>query len=136
MAQHNYEWYTQLQKPSFAPPSWLFGVVWTFLYIIIAVTYASVFYKAFGGIIPSIVALPFVLNLLFNALFTPIQFRLKNNYLALVDVALVVVTLVWALVVVFPYSHWVAYANIPYLLWGTFATILQSSVTWLNRKKV
>lgn len=136
MAQPNYEWYAQLKKPFFAPPSWLFGVVWTFLYIVIAVTFGYVFLKIYNNEIPSYVALPFVLNLFFNFIFTPIQFRLKNNYLALVDVLLVVGTLVWALVAVYPYSHLVSYANIPYVLWGSFASILQASVTWLNKDRV
>ncbi len=136
MAQKNIQsaWYAQLKKPSFAPPSWLFGVVWTVLYIIIALTFGSVFYRYVLGMLSGMVALPFLLNLVFNVIYSPIQFRLKNNPLALLDVILVVATLIWALVAVYPYSHVIAGANLPYLLWGTFATILQASVTWLNRK--
>jgi tryptophan-rich sensory protein len=77
-----YNWYSQLIKPTWAPPSWLFGLVWTVLYAIIAVSFGTVFYKAFTKQIPWIVALPFALNLLFNFAFTPIQFGLKNNLLA------------------------------------------------------
>ena len=136
MAQKNMQsaWYAQLKKPSFAPPSWLFGVVWTVLYIIIAVTFGSVFYRYFLGILSGMVALPFLLNLVFNVIYSPIQFRLKNNYIALADVILVVGTLVWALLAIYPYSHAIAIANLPYLLWGSFATVLQASITWLNRK--
>ena len=128
-------WYAQLIKPAWAPPSWLFGPVWTVLYAIIAVSYGTVFYKAFTGKLPWLVALPFALNLIFNLAFTPIQFGLKNNLLATVDILLVVGTLVWALVAVWqasPDLRWVVYANIPYLLWGTYATGLQITITYLN----
>lgn len=129
-------WYAQLLKPTWAPPGWLFGPVWSLLYAVIAVTFGTVFYKAFTGKIPAIVALPFVLNLIFNLAFTPIQFGLKNNLLASVDILLVVGTLVWALIAVWyasPDLRWVAYANMPYLAWGLFATCLQLTITVLNR---
>lgn len=129
-------WYLQLIKPSFAPPSWVFGPVWSVLYVIIAVTYGTVFYQTFIGRLSLIVALPFVLNLIFNFAFTPIQFGLKNNFLASLDIIFVLCTLVWALIAIFqvaPDLRFVAYANIPYLLWVTFATFLQLTITYLNR---
>jgi len=129
-------WYSQLIKPFWSPPSWLFGPVWTVLYAIITFTFGTVFYKAFTKQIPWIVALPFVLNLVFNFAFTPIQFGLKNNLLASIDILLVGGTLIWAFWAVWytvPELHWVVYANIPYLLWGAFATVLQLTITYLNR---
>ncbi len=130
-----YNWYSQLIKPPWAPPSWLFGPVWTALYAIIAVTYGTVFYRVFVGKLAWMVAMPFALNLVFNLAFTPIQFGLKNNLLAALDILLVVGTLIWALVAVWhasPALRWVVYANIPYLLWGIFATVLQMTITVLN----
>jgi benzodiazapine receptor len=132
----NYEWYKELKKPTWAPPSWLFGVVWSVLYFVITISYLYVIRRIFVASIPRWVLLPFGLNVLFNLIYTPIQFRLKNNYLALADVLLVVVTLVWALVAVFPYSHIVTYANVPYLLWGAFASVLQAKIVVLNRKRI
>ncbi len=133
---NTYHWYSQLVKPSWSPPGWLFGPVWTFLYVIIAVTFGTVFYKAFIGKLSWVVALPFALNLVFNFAFTPVQFGLKNNLLAAVDILLVLGTLVWALWTVWcasPEWHWIVYANIPYLLWVSFATVLQLTITYLNR---
>lgn len=127
------EWYTQLIKPSWSPPGYLFGPVWTFLYAIIFVSFGAVFYKVIKKEIPLIVALPFVLNLVFNFLFTYLQFGLKNNYLAFIDVVLVLGTLIWAMFVIWPHLRWVVFANIPYLLWVSFATILQGTITYLNR---
>jgi tryptophan-rich sensory protein len=84
-------------------------------------------------VIPAIIVLPFILNLIFNFAFTPIQFGLQNNYLAALDILLVLGTLIWAIVSIWPYSKALAYAQFPYLLWVCFATVLQLTVTWLNR---
>jgi len=131
-----YNWYSQLIRPTWSPPSWIFGPVWMVLYLIIAVTFGTVFYKALTGKIAWVVALPFVLNLIFNFAFTPLQFGLKNNLLAAVDILLVLGTLIWGLFVVWqasPELSWVVYFNIPYLLWVSFATVLQLTITYLNR---
>ena len=128
-----YAWYQQLIKPSWAPPSWLFGPVWTVLYFLITISFGKVFLMFASRQIRWFVLLPFVLNLIFNFAFTPIQFGMQNNYLAAVDILLVLGTLIWAIVAIFPYSRWVAYVQIPYLLWVSFATVLQLTVTILNR---
>lgn len=78
------------------------------------------------------VAVPFVLNIIFNLAFTPIQFGLRNNVLATVDIVLVLGTLVWALVVIYPYMRWVSFINIPYLAWVCFATVLQVMIMVMN----
>lgn len=130
-----YNWYSQLVKPAWAPPSWLFGPVWTVLYAIIAVSFGTVLHKVLTGKLSWTVASPFVLNLIFNFAFTPIQFGLKNNLLATADVLLVLGTLIWALRAIWRASRelrWVAYVNIPYLIWVTFATGLQLTITYLN----
>lgn len=132
MNTETYSWYATLIKPSWAPPSWIFGPVWSVLYIIIAVTYGYVLYKVYKGELPRIVALPFILNIVFNLAFTPIQFGLKNNLLATLDIFLVLGTLIWALVLIYPHMRFVALLNIPYLLWVCFATILQVTITILN----
>ena len=133
---NTYNWYSQLIKPSWSPPSWLFGIVWPILYAIIAVTFGTVFYKTFTGKLAWMVALPFALNLVFNFAFTPLQFGLKNNLLAAIDILLVLGTLIWALIALWhasPDLRWAVYANIPYLLWVSFATVLQLTITYLNR---
>lgn len=128
-----YEWYQTLTKPFFAPPAWVFGPVWSVLYLIIAGSFGYVGYLFFTKRIPFAVLLPFILNIIFNLIFTPIQFGLRNLPLATIDILLVLLTLIWALYAIFPFARSVAYVNIPYVLWGTFATVLQITITWQNR---
>jgi tryptophan-rich sensory protein len=126
-------WFEQLIKPSWAPPAWIFGPVWAFLYLIIAITFIYVGWLFIKGRIGLIVFLPFMLNLVFNLLFTTIQFRMQNNLLASIDILLVLGTLIWLLIAIYPHSKWVAFANLPYLLWVSFATVLQLTITYLNK---
>lgn len=126
--------YATYIKPEWAPPAELFGPVWTVLYILIAISFGAVFLAVIRKRLPARVLWPFALNLFFNIIFTPIQFGLQSNLLASIDVILVVTTLIWAMVSIWQYSgfRWVALINIPYLLWGSFATILQLTITFLN----
>ncbi len=80
-----------------------------------------------------VVALPFILNLIFNFAFTPLQFGLKNNLLSAIDILLVLGTLIWAMIAIYPHMKWITYVQIPYLIWVSFASVLQLSITYLNR---
>ena len=127
--------YSEYIKPLWAPPSWVIGFVWSFLYVIIAVSFSVVFYSAYKKQIPRVVALPFALNIFFNFAFPYIQFELANNFLASIDILLVVATLIWALFAVWRKAtelKWVVYVNIPYLVWGVYASSVQLGITYLN----
>lgn len=127
------EWYATLIKPEWAPPEWLFGPVWAVLYVMIIVSFGFVLWQCLRGQLPWRTFLPFGLNLVFNLLFSPLQFGLRNNALASVDILLVLATLVWTLFSIRPLVPWVAFVNLPYLIWVSFATVLQLTITWLNR---
>lgn len=126
-------WYSTIIRPDWAPPSWLFGPVWSVLYVLIAISFGRVFMMLYEKQIPWIVALPFVLNLIFNFSFTYFQFGLKNNVLASIDILLILGTIIWAMIVIFPYAKWISYIQVPYLAWVTFATVLQITITILNK---
>lgn len=134
-----YNWYQELIKPLWAPPAYLFGPVWSFLYALIFISFGKVFLMAWQKHLPAdrhgvgfMVALPFILNLIFNLAFTSIQFGLKSNFLAGIDILLVLGTLIWAMIAIFPFARWIAYMQVPYLLWVSFATALQLTITYLN----
>lgn len=128
-----FDWYAQLSKPSWSPPAEIFGPVWTVLYVLIAFSFGKVFYMVWRKEVPGYVVWPFVLNLVCNAAFTPLQFGLKSNWLAAADILLVWGTLLWGMVAIYPYRRYLAYLQIPYLLWVTFATFLQLTITYLNK---
>ena len=129
---NTYDWYSQLIKPFWAPPSWIFCPVWSILYIMIAISFGKVFVMAWKKQVAIMVALPFILNIIFNLAFTPLQFGLKSNILAAVDIILVLGTLIWAMVVIWPHKRWITFIQIPYLLWVSFATVLQLTITYKN----
>ena len=89
--------------------------------------------QAFRGKTPWLVALPFAINLVANLIFTPIQFGMRNLPLASVDIVIVWGTIIWSVVAVWPHYRWVAVAQVPYFVWVPTATVLQLSITWMNR---
>ena len=127
-------WYSLLIKPTWAPPAWLFGPVWTLLYILIAISFGRVFILTFKKQIVFSIALPFILNLLFNFAFTPLQFGIKNQLFAAIDILLILGTLIWSMVSIYPFGKWITYIQIPYLLWVSFASVLQITITYLNKQ--
>ena len=124
--------YLEYVQPSWAPPAWVFGPVWSVLYMLIAISFGYVFLKVFQGELPKVVALPFVINLIANFSFTPVQFGLNNLPLASLIILIVLGTILWSMYVIWPHYKWVALIQIPYLLWVSFATVLQLTITYLN----
>ena len=77
--------------------------------------------------------LAFWINLFFNLIFTPVQFGLKNNFLAMVVIYLILLTVAWAMFIIWPYSKFTSLAYLPYLIWVSIATVLQTQIWLLNR---
>ena len=126
------DWYNSLAKPNWTPSPPTIGLIWQILYPIIVVTFGFVFVQAFRGKVPSWVAVPFVINLVANLSFTPLQFGLRNLPLASLDILVVWTTIIGTMIVVWPHYRWVAVAQVPYLIWVSLATVLQLSITWMN----
>lgn len=127
------EWYDSLVKPAWTPEPGTIGLVWQILYPIILVSFGYVFVQAVRGRLPWVVALPFVVNLVANLAFTPIQFGLRNLDLAALDIVVVWLTIPWMMVAIWHHHGWVAVAQIPYFVWVSIASVLQLSITWWNR---
>jgi len=92
-----------------------------------------VFVQVGRGRMPWLVAVPFAINLAANLSFTPIQFGMRNLPLAAVDILVIWGTLLWMIGAVWRHSPWVAVAQGPYFVWVSIATVLQLSMTWMNR---
>lgn len=126
------DWYNSLNKPSWTPAPGTIGLIWQILYPIIIVSFGYVFIRALQRKIPWVVAIPFVINLVANLIFTPIQFGMRNLPLAAVDILVVWLSLLWCIAAIWRHVRWVAWAQIPYFLWVSLATILQFSITTTN----
>jgi benzodiazapine receptor len=127
------DWYDSLAKPAWTPPSSFIGTMWTVLYPIIIVTFGYVVYRVARGQAPASLLVPIAINVVSNIAFTPIQFGLRNLPLASVDILVVLVTIVWCMVAFWPYSRVATLALTPYLAWVGTASVLQLSITWVNR---
>jgi benzodiazapine receptor len=127
------DWYNTLAKPAWTPRPQTIGLIWSILYPIIAATMVFVIVQWFRGKIGWRVVLPFALNLAANLVFTPIQFTLRNLPLASVDILIVWGTILWMIAAVWQRYRWLALAQIPYLVWVSIATVLQLSITIMNR---
>ncbi len=108
------------------------GTIWQILYPIILVTFSFVFWKTARRRFPPRVSIPFVINLVANLVFTPIQFGWRDLPLASLDILIVWSTIIWAAVAIWPHARWVAIAQIPYFIWVSIATVLQLSITAMN----
>ena len=105
------EWYNTLQKPSWTPAPATIGMIWQILYPIILVSFGFVFVQAIRSKISKRVALPFVLNLIANLIFTPIQFGMRNLPLAAADILVVWTTIIWCIIAAWPRFRWVAHIS-------------------------
>jgi tryptophan-rich sensory protein len=123
-------WYETLVRPSFQPPNWLFGPVWTVLYALLGIALVYVWRSFKTG---SVLRKIFTLQLALNAIWTPIFFGLHN-----LAVALIVILTMDILTVALIYRLWkplrsAAWCLIPYCAWILFATALNAAILILNR---
>ena len=125
------EWYAQLRKPSWNPPNWIFGPVWTALYTIMAVAAWLVWKR--GGFAAQRKALSlFLLQLLFNALWSPLFFGLHLPGPALLDLSLLWLALVATVILFWKARPLAGALLLPYLGWVSFAGALNFALWRLN----
>ena len=125
-------WYATLNKPFFAPPNWIFGPVWTLLYFLMGVSFYLIWKQGWQEKKIKTAGLYFLAQLGFNFIWSPIFFGLRAPLLALF-----VIIAMWALIVMtmkkfYPLSKLAFYLLIPYLLWVSFATLLNTAIVVLN----
>ncbi len=125
-------WYQTLEKPWFTPPSWVFGPVWTFLYVAMATAGWLAWRKA--GWAGAAVPLTFFgVHLIFNAAWSWLFFGLQRPGLALVDLVILWTMIAAMVVTVRPIHLGAAGLWLVYLVWVSFAGLLNAAIWWLNR---
>jgi len=123
-------WYANLIKPSFTPPSWLFGPVWVMLYFLMGISIYLIWNEAPQN--KKIIQL-FWVQLVINMIWTPLFFGLRNPLLGLITIILL-----WILIVILIIKFWKinktsSYLLIPYLIWVSYASALNFAIFYLNR---
>jgi tryptophan-rich sensory protein len=122
------DWYQSLEKPFFNPPPWLFGPVWTTLYVLIGIAGARIWQRA-----PKSAAMQlWFAQMAFNLMWSPAFFGLQNPELALAVIVGMLVTIIAFMVKARPIDRISTLLFVPYLAWVTFAGILNLSIAWLN----
>jgi translocator protein len=122
------DWYQSLEKPFFNPPPWLFGPVWTTLYVLIGVAGARIWQRA-----PKSAAMQlWFAQMAFNLMWSPAFFGLQNPELALAVIVGMLVTIIAFMVKAKPIDRISTLLFVPYLAWVSFAGILNLSIAWLN----
>ncbi|HOK76267.1 MAG TPA: tryptophan-rich sensory protein [Verrucomicrobiota bacterium] len=126
------DWYTQLKKPSWNPPSWIFGPVWTALYTLMAIAAWLVWMRGgFAGQTKALVA--FAVQLGFNAIWSPLFFGLRSLGLAFVDILFLWVALLITIRLFWKTRPIAGALLIPYAAWVSFAAALNYTIWQLNR---
>ncbi len=123
-------WYKKLTKPSFSPPNWLFGPVWTVLYLLMGIA-GALLWSVKGIHSPAMVL--FIIQLALNALWTPLFFGAKKLGAAFAEIICMWLAILGTILSAWPLSHTASYLLIPYLAWVSFASLLNFSLWKLNR---
>ena len=126
-------WYADLSKPSFNPPGWAFGVVWPILYVMMAVAAFLIWKRGIRHRQIKVALGLFVFQLVLNGLWTPLFFGLHMMGLALAEIILLWVAIVVTMVAFWRISKPATYLLIPYILWVSFAIVLNASLWHLNK---
>lgn len=125
-------WYAKLKKPSFNPPNWIFGPVWTILYALLGISAFLVWEKGWNNsnvqLALAIFAVQFILNFAWSAIF----FRLHKTLIALVEIMVLWIFILLTILAFYPISQVAGLVLIPYLLWVSFATLLNFYIWKLN----
>lgn len=124
-------WYASLNRPSFSPPNWVFGPVWTSLYILLGISFFLI-WKESPSQQRNRAIIVFASQMILNFAWSFIFF-----YFNMIGIALLEIILLWVNIAVMIYLFYklkplAAYLNIPYLLWVSFATILNAGYYFLN----
>ena len=125
-------WYDYLNKPFFNPPDWVFGPVWSVLYTLMGVSAGMIWSKGLEheGVKRALTV--FGIHLVLNFFWSLIFFGMKMPELAFIEILILLGSILYFAILFYRIKPISALLQIPYLLWVSFATILNGSIAWLN----
>jgi len=125
-------WYKTLKKPIFNPPNWLFGPVWTLLFILIGLSFYFVWIEN-SEKQKKVAFIVYSIQLLLNLMWSFLFFGIKSPLAALVEILVLWIAIIANIIIFYNISNKAGLLLIPYLLWVTFAIVLNFSIFILNR---
>jgi len=125
-------WYATLEKPAFNPPNWLFAPVWTLLYIMMGIAAFLVWRKGLENRQVRIALIVFLVQLVLNALWSVVFFGLESPLCGLIVISALWVAILFTVLKFFRISSAASVLLWPYMLWVTFAAVLNVSIWLLN----
>lgn len=125
-------WYSTLIKPPFAPPSWIFGPVWTLLYALMGVSFFLIWTKGLKKKKAKTALSYFLIQLSLNFLWSISFFGFHSPLLGFVNIIFLLAFIVLTIKYFYPLSKTASYLLIPYLLWVIFAAVLNGAIVILN----
>lgn len=124
-------WYKMLNKPFFNPPNYIFGPVWSLLYILMGVSFYLIL-QSTNNEKRSLAISIFVFQLILNFLWSFLFFKYQLLGAAFIEILLLWGSIVYMIIVFYRINKTAGIIQIPYLLWVSFASILSGSILWLN----
>ena len=121
-------WYSEIILPTFNPPSWVFGPVWTTLYIFMSVAV----WIAWNNSSDKKVLKVYFIHLFFNAIWSVIFFGFHEIFIALINLVIILFFIIWLMKIYYQDSKISFLLMIPYLLWSSYALLLNGSIMYLN----
>lgn len=130
---NSFNWYNSLNKPVFNPPGWIFVPVWTVLYLLMGVSFFLVWKRGFADKSGRAALACFILQLVFNAVWTPIFFGMKQPLIAFADIILLWLAIAATIICFYKVSKTSAILLVPYIAWVSFAVVLNAAIWMLNQ---
>ena len=124
-------WYRNINKPGFNPPNWIFGPVWTLLFILMGISLYLV-YTSPSSKIRTIALILFAVQFVFNVLWSYLFFGINRPDLAFAEIIILLGLIIATTIYFFRVNKISGYLLIPYILWVSFASILNFSIWRLN----
>jgi tryptophan-rich sensory protein len=124
-------WYADLAKPNWTPPGWIFGPVWSCLYLMMAVA-AWLVWRQHGFAGAKLPLTLFAIQLALNSLWSVLFFGLQNPGAAAVEIILLWVAILATLIAFWKRSRWAGGLLLPYLAWVSFAAVLNVAIWRMN----
>ena len=121
-------WYSEIVLPTFNPPSWVFGPVWTILYIFMSVAIWVIWNNSLNKKILQV----YFVHLFFNAIWSIIFFGFHQILFALIDLGIILIFIIWLMKIYYQINKISFVLMIPYLLWSSYALVLNTTIFYLN----